>query len=105
MWHWNSWWAPAPGDPPAVDDPTLWRNPLSAEQVMALQARNWETWLSASHAWWSMALAGWPLALSSLPTLPHSDVSSEKSTTVHRLPPPPRKRPAAKRTRRRSTQA
>lgn len=105
MWHWNSWWAPAPGDPPAVDDPNLWRSPLGLEQVMALQARNWETWLSASHAWWSAALTAWPLALPNLPTLPDGGASSEKSATVHRLPPPPRKRPAAKRTRGRSTQA
>ena len=48
MWHWNSLWAPAPGDPPAVDDPVLWHSPWSAEQAIALQARQWEAVLSAT---------------------------------------------------------
>jgi hypothetical protein len=62
MWHWNSLWAPAPGDPPAVDDPALWQTPWSTEQAIALQARSWEAMLSASHSWWSMLLSSWPLA-------------------------------------------
>ncbi len=61
MWHWNSLWAPAPGDPPAVDDPALWRSPWSLEQAFALQASTWEAMLSATHSWWSMALSAWPL--------------------------------------------
>jgi hypothetical protein len=61
MWHWNSLWAPAPGDPPAVDDPVLWRSPWSAEQVIALQARSWEAALAASHSWWSMLLPTFPV--------------------------------------------
>lgn len=67
MWHWNSLWAPAPGDPPAIDDPALWRSPWSPEQAIALQARTWETMVSATHSWWTMMLAAWPLA-SSWPT-------------------------------------
>jgi hypothetical protein len=61
MWHWNSLWAPAPGGPPAIDDPSLWQMPWSAEQAIALQARSWETMLSATHSWWTMVLAAWPL--------------------------------------------
>ncbi|HET7796089.1 MAG TPA: hypothetical protein VFL64_22050 [Rhizobacter sp.] len=61
MWHWNSLWAPAPGDPPAIDDPKLWRSPWSAEQVIALQARSWEAALAASHSWWSMLLPAFPI--------------------------------------------
>lgn len=61
MWHWNSLWAPAPGDPPAVDDPVLWRSPWSAEQVIALQARSWEAVLATSHSWWSMLLPAFPV--------------------------------------------
>ena len=61
MWHWNSLWAPAPGDPPAVDDPKLWQTPWSMEQALALQARNWEALLSATHSWWTMLLSTWPL--------------------------------------------
>lgn len=62
MWHWNSLWAPAPGDPPAIDDPSLWRMPWSPEQAIALQARSWEAMLSATHSWWTMVLAAWPAA-------------------------------------------
>ena len=64
MWHWNSLWAPAPGGPPAIDDPSLWQMPWSAEQAIALQARSWETMLSATHSWWTMMLAAWPLGTS-----------------------------------------
>ncbi len=63
MWqHWNSFWAPGPGDPPAVDDPVLWQSPWTSEQAIALQARQWETLLSASRSWWSMLLSTWPVA-------------------------------------------
>ena len=62
MWHWNSLWAPAPGDPPAIDDPVLWRAPWSPEQVIALQARTWEAMLGTTHTWWTTLLAAWPLA-------------------------------------------
>lgn len=105
MWHWNSWWAPAPGDPPAVDDPKVWQSPWSIEQALALQARSWEAYLAATHSVWSAALTAWPIAMPNFPQLPVADTSGEKSATVHRLPPPPRKRPAARRARSRSTQA
>jgi hypothetical protein len=62
MWHWNSLWAPAPGDPPAIDDPSLWQAPWTAEQAIALQTRNWEAMLSAAHSWWTMMLSAMPLA-------------------------------------------
>lgn len=64
MWHWNSLWAPAPGDPPAIDDPQLWRSPWSAEQVIALQARSWEAALASFHSWWSLFLPTVPLVTS-----------------------------------------
>lgn len=64
MWHWNSLWAPAPGDPPAIDDPSLWRAPWSPEQVIALQARSWEALLSTTHSWWTMMLSAWPVGSS-----------------------------------------
>lgn len=70
MWHWNSLWAPAPGDPPAIDDPRLWRSPWTAEQAIALQARSWEAALSATHSWWTMMLAAWPGGAASWPGLP-----------------------------------
>lgn len=62
MWHWNSLWAPAPGDPPAIDDPALWKTPWSLEQAVALQARSWEAMLSATHSWWTVLLTSWPAA-------------------------------------------
>jgi hypothetical protein len=63
MWqHWNSFWAPGPGDPPAVDDPVLWQAPWSTEQAIALQTRQWDALLSASHSWWTMLLSAWPVA-------------------------------------------
>ncbi|MEO8151525.1 MAG: hypothetical protein ABI605_00540 [Rhizobacter sp.] len=61
MWHWNSLWAHAPGDPPAIDDPALWQSPWSVEQAVALQARSWETMVSATHSWWSVLLSAWPM--------------------------------------------
>ena len=61
MWHWNSLWARAPGDPPTIDDPSLWATPWTTEQALALQTRSWEAMLAASHSWWSMLLAGWPM--------------------------------------------
>lgn len=70
MWHWNSLWAPAPGDPPAIDDPRLWRSPWTAEQAIALQARSWEAALSATHSWWTMMLAAWPGGAASWPGMP-----------------------------------
>ena len=57
MWHWNSLWAPGPGDPPAVDDPKLYRSPWTPEQAFVLQARAWDTVLSSTRAWWSFWLA------------------------------------------------
>jgi hypothetical protein len=98
--HWNSWWAPGPGDPPAVDDPALWRAPWSLEQSIALQMRGWEALLSASHTWWAMALSAWPMAIPSLPGVAEAaNAPAAKSATLHRLPPPrsvAKKRPAAK---------
>lgn len=81
MWHWNSLWAPAPGDPPAIDDPALWRAPWSPEQVIALQTRSWETMLSAAHSWWSMVLAAWPVA-GSWPLPAWSEGSADKAATA-----------------------
>lgn len=60
MWHWNSMWARAPGDPPTLTDPVLWQSPWSAE-ALALQARTWEAMLSTTHSWWSTMLAAWPM--------------------------------------------
>ncbi len=61
MWHWNSLWAHGPGDPPPIDDPVLWRSPWSLEQSIALQARTWDTIVTASHSWWSFWMAAMPL--------------------------------------------
>jgi hypothetical protein len=94
MWHWNSLWAPAPGDPPAVDDPILWRSPWSAEQSIALQARTWDTLVSTSRTWWSFWLAAWPLPLwqqvGELPPI-------EKEAAETPLPPPRAKPSVAQR--------
>ena len=57
MWHWNSLWAPGPGDPPAVDDPKWYRAPWTPEQAFVLQARAWDTLVSSTRAWWSFWLA------------------------------------------------
>lgn len=76
MWHWNSLWAPAPGDPPAIDDPAMWRAPWSPEQMIALQTRSWEAMLSAAHSWWTMMLAAWPVA-SAWPVPTWGDGSSD----------------------------
>lgn len=113
MWHWNSLWAPAPGDPPAIDDPALWRAPWSPEQLIALQARSWEAMLSAAHSWWSMALSAWPVANGwSLPVWNGGTADTQAATTgtkpltlvkaaepeVAQAAPEPRKRaPARKR--------
>ena len=61
MWHWNSLWAPGPGDPPAVDDPKLYRAPWTPEQAYVLQSRAWDTMVSASRAWWTFWMASMPL--------------------------------------------
>lgn len=61
MWHWNSLWAPAPGDPPAVDDPKLYRAPWTTEQAFVMQARMWDTAVSATRAWWSFWMASFTL--------------------------------------------
>ncbi len=107
MWHWNSLWAPAPGDPPAVDDPALWRTPWSAEQAIALQARGWETLLSATHSWWSMVLSAWP-ATPGWPAFPApgfdraaiagAEPLALKPPTEADTTPPPRKAAVRKRT-------
>ncbi|MBC7956977.1 MAG: hypothetical protein H7Y33_14045 [Cytophagales bacterium] len=60
MWHWNTLWAPAPGESSAIDDPLLRQSPWSAEQAIAFQARSWEAILSASQSWWTMLLSAWP---------------------------------------------
>lgn len=94
MWHWNSMWAPAPGDPPAVDDPVLWRSPWSAEQSIALQARTWDTLVSTSRSWWSFWLAAWPV-----PTWPQvGQVAPIETEAAHTPLPPPRKKPSVPRT-------
>ena len=61
MWHWNSLWAPAPGDPPAVDDPKLYNAPWTSEQAFVLQSRAWDALVSSSRAWWSFWMASMPL--------------------------------------------
>ncbi len=61
MWHWNSLWAHGPADPPPIDDPALWRSPWSLEQTIALQARSWDTLVTASHSWWSFWMAALPV--------------------------------------------
>jgi hypothetical protein len=96
MWHWNSLWAPAAGDPPAIDDPALWRAPWSAEQALALQARSWEAMLSAAHSWWSMALAAWPVApaLSAAWPTPRLDVAATAGAEPLALKPPADAQPA-----------
>lgn len=103
MWHWNSLWAPAPGDPPAVDDPSLWRSPWSLEQSIALQASTWEAMLSATHSWWTMALSMWPLpgwqpvgqiAASAREAAQPTDARNGKHLTLVHAPSPARKRSA-----------
>ena len=105
MWHWNSLWAPAPGDPPAIDDPVRWQSPWSAEQVIALQARSWEAVLAASHSWWSMLLPSFPVVPSWTDpgwVIPKTEpVASEAieplaaKPATPRTTPTPRKRSAA----------
>ena len=57
MWHWNSLWSHGPGDPPAVDDPKLYRTPWTPEQAFVMQARMWDTVVTSTRAWWSFWLA------------------------------------------------
>lgn len=83
MWHWNSLWAPAPGDPPAVDDPVLWQSPWTAEQGMALQARTWEAIVSANHSWWTMMLSVWPLLAAWPPLDAKTAAASSSDTPAH----------------------
>jgi hypothetical protein len=105
MWHWNTLWAPAPGDPPAVDDPKLYRAPWTTVQAFVLQARAWDTLVSSSRAWWSfwmasLAVPAQPLAGQVVP--PPEPVEAPPSG--HAVPAPraarPRRpaAPAAKRT-------
>jgi len=105
MWHWNSLWAPAPGDPPAVDDPKLYNAPWTSEQAFVLQSRAWDTMVSASRAWWSFWMASMPLPGQSLvgEVAPKTEIESPpaprlKDESQH--PAPPRARtpaPGAKR--------
>ncbi|MEY4561801.1 MAG: hypothetical protein RLZZ618_1078 [Pseudomonadota bacterium] len=79
MWHWNSLWARGPGDPPPVDDPALYKSPWSLEQTVALQARSWDTLVTASHSWWSFWMAAlptpsWPQIGQVAPPLPKQAV-------------------------------
>lgn len=94
MWHWNSLWAPAPGDPPAIDDPVLWRSPWSAEQSIALQARTWDTLVSTTRTWWSFWLSAWPLPLWQQVGEIGSD---QKPAAAGLAPSPPRAKPRAAR--------
>lgn len=70
MWHWNSLWARAPGDPPSITDPKLWMGPWSPEQAMAMQARSWEALLTATQSWWGMFMTAWPAPTSVWPIQP-----------------------------------
>lgn len=68
MWHWNSLWARAPGDPPTLNDPVLWTSPWTLEHALTLQARYWEAMLGSMNSWWDMMLATWPVAPPAWPT-------------------------------------
>lgn len=104
MWHWNSLWAPAPGDPPAVDDPKLYRSPWTPEQAFVLQARAWDTLVSSSRAWWSFWLASMavppqapigqvpPPSEAEAPPAPHA---TERRTTRSRAAPAAKRAPHA----------
>ncbi|MBX3622455.1 MAG: hypothetical protein KF891_21015 [Rhizobacter sp.] len=104
MWHWNSLWARAPGDPPTIADTVLWQSPWSAE-ALALQARTWEALLSATHSWWTTMLATWPAAAPwGTPLSKPGDAATAAEPMVARLPSPtemkaatPRKRPSTAR--------
>lgn len=91
MWHWNSLWAHAPGDPPAVDDPKLWATPWTSEQAYVVQARTWDTFVSASRAWWSFWMAAMPMP-GALPV-------GEVPPPAEAASPPRSKRVSAKRVR------
>jgi hypothetical protein len=104
MWHWNSLWARAPGDPPTIADPVLWQSPWSAE-ALALQASTWEAMLSASHSWWTTMLAAWPASPWAMPTwpLPQADSTAARPAAeplTARLPAPAEPEGAALRKRR-----
>jgi len=108
MWHWNSLWARAPGDPPTIDDPSLWATPWTSEQALALQTRSWEAMLATSHSWWSVLLVNWPMVPAwPLPPWAAAPSDPSASTGIEPLvakPPIPRKAaphklPAAKRRR------
>lgn len=92
MWqHWNSFWAPGPGDPPAVDDPVLWKSPWSTEQAIALQARQWDALLSASRSWWTMLLSAWPVAPAwPMPSWVTPTLSPAAATGIEPLVPEPK---------------
>jgi hypothetical protein len=91
MWHWNSLWAPAPGDPPAIDDPKLYRAPWTPEQAFVLQSRAWDTLVSASRAWWSF----WMASLSPPGQPPVGELTPK---TDIESPPPPHRADAKRRT-------
>ena len=108
MWHWNSLWARAPGDPPTIDDPALWSTPWTTEQALAVQTRSWEAMLSTSHSWWSMLLSTWPMVPTwplppgaTAPTDPSASTANEplaakpatpRKTAPHKLPAATRRR-------------
>jgi hypothetical protein len=107
MWHWNSLWAPAPGDPPALGDPELWKSVWSPEQAIALQARSWEALLSAAHSWWAMMLSAWPVGAAGAWPLPAwsgapVDAAATAGAEPLRLNPAPEAAAAAPATRARA---
>ncbi len=99
MWHWNSLWASAPGEPPAVDDPVRWQSPWPAEQVMAMQARAMEAMVGTSHSWWTFMLSAWLVPQVDALAADESPHDAAKPAATPRAARPPRKRKStAKRT-------
>jgi len=89
MWHWNSLWARAPGDPPTLVDPELWQKPWTAEQAATLQARSLEALLTAGQSWWGYMFSLWPA-----PTWPSIGQLTPPTgtTTAQPVEPEPRHR-------------
>lgn len=85
MWHWNSFWARAPGDPPTLVDPKLWQTPWAPDQFFALQARGWEAMLGAAQSWWSMAMPASPLIA---PFAPIAPIAQTAPTAPLKAAPP-----------------
>jgi hypothetical protein len=83
MWHWNSLWARAPGDPPTLGDPALWQGPWTHEQAATVQARSWEAMLTAGQSWWSYLFTMWPVPTWPVPgqLAPPTEAKTEQPAT------------------------